>query len=419
MRASRAPKKSTSCLINVPLIRVSTGILLCLTVIATNQAGATLAQTPLSSRDLPTVTETTTDSGDIPISVEAGYANTCVVHADGSVYCVGCQTGTYNYPTCDLSERWPTPVPGLSGVIKVSVGSGHACGLTSDGVLCWGANRSWANFPLGQTTASEQSRPVQVPALDAPIDVSVGYYHACALEDDSTVRCWGWNSEGQLGHSSSSIGPSQVIEADSGLPIDNVVAISSGYAHTCALKLDGTVWCWGWNRFGQLGDGSRMNSDRAIEVVGLRNVLEISVNYSHSCAVGADGSVHCWGEGRWGRLGTGDTRIRKYPTRIAGLPPALHISAGGDHTCVVSKSGDVWCWGENGNGQLGRGDHSRRLTPVKVKGIDSVVGVSADGTHTCAIKIEKTVFCWGSNVYGEAGSKGRQDKTRPLSTRFN
>jgi hypothetical protein len=205
---------------------------------------------------------------------------------------------------------------------------------------------------------------------DAPVRVTAGDLHTCQIKEDGTVRCWGSNHNGQLGDGTN-------ITRTTPIPVvglTNAVAIAAGSYHTCALLVDGSARCWGYNANGQLGDGSITTRFSPVFVGGLfANTVAITAGAYHSCALLVDGSGRCWGRGDKGQLGDGTTTaIQSLPDTVSGLANAVALSAGGDvsgdfgHSCALVANGGARCWGANESGQLGDGTTTSRLTPTVV-----------------------------------------------------
>ena len=176
--------------------------------------------------------------------------------------------------------------------------------------------------------------------------------------------------------------------------------IGAARSHVCVLKIDGTVWCWGDNSMGELGNNSTTQSNVPVQVTGLTGVTTIGAGgYNHTCALKADGTVWCWGNNASGELGDGTTTERHSPTQVTGLTGVSVIATTTSFygTCVLKTDGTVWCWGQNGVGELGDGTVTNRLTPVQVTGLTGVSVVSTSNSTVCALKIDGTVWCWGSN----------------------
>jgi alpha-tubulin suppressor-like RCC1 family protein len=241
--------------------------------------------------------------------------------------------------------------------------------------------------------------------------VVAGTAHTCAIKGDSTVACWGFNAYGQLGDGSTT--QSLIPITVSGL--SGVAALSAGFYNSCALKTEGTVVCWGYNANGQLGDGSTTQRLSPTAVPSLSGVAALSTGANHTCALKTDGMVACWGSNFNGSLGDGSTTNRLSPTAVSGLSGVAALSAGFYHTCALKTDGTVACWGDNLDGQLGHGGTMQKLNPTAVPGLSGVVALSAGFYHTCALKTNGTVACWGSNAGGQLGDGSTTDRLRPTA----
>jgi len=298
----------------------------------------------------------------------------------------------------------------LSDVLQLSLGIYHTVALTKNGyILSWGANYYGQ---LGDGTTDERYTPVQVVGINNAIHISSGFEHSCALLSNGTIYCWGANYYGQLGIGSDDNNPHPIPTQVIGLT--NVVNISSGYYHNCAIKRDGTVWCWGYNLYGQLGDGTRNDRYTPVQVQGLSNVVQIALGNAHSCALKSDGTVYCWGYNYFGQLGDGTTDNRYTPVQVQGLSNVVQIALGAHHSCALKSDGTVWCWGANYVGQLGDGTTDDRYTPVQVQGLSNVVQIALGGYHSCALKSDGTVWCWGGNYWGQLGDGTTDERYTPV-----
>ena len=274
-------------------------------------------------------------------------------------------------------------------------------------------------------------------ALGAVSQVEGGEYHTCALKTDGTVYCWGRNNSGQLGDNTTETRyePTQVLGVDGVGYLSGVLQISTGYSHTCAMKTDDTVYCWGYNSYGQLGDNTTTDRYTPVQVLGvggngtLTGVSQITVGYSHTCAIKTDGTAYCWGQNSYGQLGDNTTTSKYTPVQVLGvgasgvLSGVSQISAGRDHTCALKTDGTVYCWGLNDRGQLGDNTTTDRRTPVQVLGVggsgtlSGVSQVSAGGSHTCALKTDDTVYCWDYNSYGQLGDNTTTNRYTPVQVK--
>lgn len=310
----------------------------------------------------------------------------------------------------------------------VSAGSSHTCALTSlsgGGVRCWGGN---SQGQLGDGTATDRYVPTDVPGLLGVSAVTAGGAHTCALKSsDGSVVCWGDNSVGQLGNGSAadSVTPVGVVDGASSL-ITGAVAISAGFNHSCALFSNGGVKCWGWNMSGQLGDGSTSSRNYAADVSGYTSgVSRITAGAYHTClVVTATREIKCFGGNTYGGLGDGTTSTRTSPVAVSGIATAHEVAGGSDLTCTRLQDGSLRCWGANGSGSLGNGTVADSSTPVTVSviGTDGAL-VSAGGTQNgggthrfaCAtLTSTGQVLCWGRGGEGQMGNGALVDQSNPV-----
>ena len=347
------------------------------------------------------------------VSLSVGFAYACVIHEGGNVSCWGRnwsgQLGngihSNDEPDDTVNSAVPVPVKNLSGAIEISAGYAHACALLKNGAIsCWGKNENGqlgnGRFFHGRTTATRVD-VVNIADADA---VAAGDNHTCALREDGTVSCWGNNSYGQLGSGTPEAEP-DTAEPTSVAGIAGAAAIATSENHTCAVMENGAVRCWGNNSSGQLGNGrSGINRDDRSEntaipvaVIGIDDATEIATGWDHTCALVEDSTVSCWGSNSFGQLGDGTNRSNSAPVKTADISDAIAITAGWDHACALSRNGSVFCWGNNLDGQLGNGANSSSSTPVRVADITDATAIAADGNHTCALTQNGAIYCWGSN----------------------
>lgn len=244
-------------------------------------------------------------------------------------------------------------------------------------------------------------------------DISAGQEHICAVKNDGSVWCWGRNNYFQLadGTNITRIRPVQAAG------ISNAVAVDSGMEHNCALTTAGAVLCWGRNNYGQLGDGSLLDRDHPVAAIGLeQGVAAISVGAQYSCAVLQNGGARCWGRNDYGELGDGTTVDRYLPTAVNDSGTSYRaISAGGNHTCGRTSAGQAKCWGYNGSGQIGNGTTNTRLSPTAVDGLASgVTQIAAGSDHSCALRGSSQMKCWSYNSYYQLGDGTTTTRTLPV-----
>ncbi|WP_161554236.1 RCC1 domain-containing protein [Stenotrophobium rhamnosiphilum] len=346
--------------------------------------------------------------------LSAGGGHSCALQADRTVACWGHNSsgelGDGGATDGSAPDRLtPFTVSGLTDVVSIVAGNSLSCALKTGGtVACWGSN---LNGALGDGSTNYHSTPIAVSGLTSVVAIAASN-HSCALKADGSVACWGSNSSGQVGIP---VTPDKITAPVMVDGIAGVVAVATGWTHTCALKADGTAACWGDNSFGQLGTGHGTTSTPDT-VSGLTNAVAIGAGMRHSCALKADGTVDCWGNNNtYGELGDGSGANSIYPVSVSGLTDAAAIAVGYSHTCALKVGGTVVCWGLNDVGQLGDGSTSNRATPVAVSGLSDVVAIAAGNLHSCALKTDGTVVCWGYNGDGRLGDNSSTNRLTPVA----
>jgi alpha-tubulin suppressor-like RCC1 family protein len=262
-------------------------------------------------------------------------------------------------------------------------------------------------------------------------DVAHGLTHSCFLRYDSTIWCSGINESGQLGNGGTATLPTSTavqVRDSTNAAITDAIALGNGGLHSCAIRADRTVWCWGHNNVcdnggSQLGNGETGSSDVAVQVVRagddqpLTDIVEVYGSFCHTCARDMAGGVWCWGDNFAGQLGDGTTVAQEaaVPVLVAmgGAPfsGATSLTVGDSHNCVRTANDEVFCWGRNQQGQLGNGDTTgaQRAVPTKIDQL-TAISVSAGRFHTCAVESDNTISCWGSNKHGRLGNgEGARD----------
>ena len=296
--------------------------------------------------------------------------------------------------------------------------------ITDHPAIAWGYN---SFGQLGNGTTTDSTTPVGVSNLDnADIkQVAASTYHSLALESDGTVISWGRNDYGQLGDGTTTpfIRPTPEWVPN----LSGVTSIAAGAVHSLALKSDGTVWAWGANHYGQLGNGTTADSSTPVQVSNLSGVTSIAVGLDHSLAIESDGTVWVWGQNDWGQLGDGTTaEFSSTPVQVPNLSGVKDIAGGVVHSLALKSDGTVWAWGYNGAGQLGDGTTTISTTPVQVSNLSGVTNIEAGWWHSMAIKEEpvntkkgtgrttSVVMVWGDNNYGQLGNGTTTESTTPV-----
>ena len=329
---------------------------------------------------------------------------------------------------------------------RVGAGSEYSCALTSvGGVKCWGEG---ANGRLGNNATADTDAPDDVDTdssdtlLTGIVQVSAGWYHACALTSGGNVKCWGAGGNGELGNdcddgcADSNISVDVKSADDSATNLSGIVQVSAGGYHTCALTSMGSVKCWGQGREGRLGNNDTADKDAPVDVVTsssdtnpLTGIVQISAEVAHTCALTSKGNVKCWGSGGFGQLGNGAWVDKSYPVDVVAsagsnslLGDIVQVSVGSNHACALTSGGNVKCWGAGDAGQMGNGTTALgNNAPVSVTtsgstALSGILGISTSmGYHSCAIKPTGTVVCWGVGRSGQLGNNATSNQSHPVN----
>jgi alpha-tubulin suppressor-like RCC1 family protein len=233
-------------------------------------------------------------------------------------------------------------------------------------------------------------------------ELAAGGGHTCATSS-GPVYCWGWGQSGQLGDGGNlNVSGTPVAVPDS----HGLIDLDAGGEHTCGRNAAGKVKCWGYDRWGQIGNGPA-GSIGAVEAIGVSDAVQVAAGDQHSCALIEGGSIMCWGLSNHGQVGTGQFDYASdVPVAVTVVPDALSIAAGSHHTCAIVGLGQVQCWGRNHKGQLGSAPVADPgvATAVTVPGVEFAVALAAGAAHTCALLVGGSVTCWGDNTYGQLGA---------------
>jgi len=236
--------------------------------------------------------------------------------------------------------------------------------------------------------------------------VAAGGRHSLAICTDSSVRAWGYNGFGQLGDGT-------VIEKHTAVPVaglSGVVQVAGGLFHSLFVKNDGTVWACGRNTLGPLGNGTTTNSPTAVQVTGLSGVVQAAGGGEHSLFLKNDSTVWACGANAAGQLGDGTNMHKTTAVPVIGVAGVVQVAAGAEFSLFLKHDGTVWACGHNGYGQFGNGSNTSSKVPVQVPGLSDIVQVSAGEWHSVFVKRDGAVFSAGRNQFGQLGDGTTTDK---------
>jgi alpha-tubulin suppressor-like RCC1 family protein len=366
--------------------------------------GATNLTTPVQM----TTTGVTTWS-----SVSVGIQFGCGLKTDGTLWCLGVGAngqlgnGSLSNQTSAVQVSVGTTFSG------VTTGAQHACAIraTDSVLLCWGSNGSGQ---LGDGTTTQASSPVTVSGGLAWSDVSAGQGTTCGVTTGGSLYCWGAGGLGQLGNGGTSSSSVPVRESTAATIWSSVTSTFGGTS--CALKADGTAFCWGANADGEIGDGSTTDRTSPTASGAISDWTSISGGDRSVCGVRSDHAVWCQGYDGNGELGQHHGVAVGSPTPvIPGAGPWLSGSTGDEGGCGVQSNGTLWCWGDATNGQTGVGGATGNVTTPTAGPADLWSEVSVGETHTCGVTTSGSLYCWGENSSGQLGQGDTTDQPAPVA----
>ena len=240
---------------------------------------------------------------------------------------------------------------------------------------------------------------VVVPLPNPFVSITAGLINTCGLLGDGSAFCWGNNRYGQLGDGSRSGRTSPVAVSGS----VTFATMSPGGVHTCGISTAGVTYCWGYNFNGQLGDATHTDHTGPAPVSGGITWAALSASGSYTCGIAADSTAYCWGWNQFGQLGDSTNLDQSSPTPVLGGHKFVAISAASFHSCALTAAGAAYCWGANDYGELGTGDQTPSLVPVAVQGGLVFRSVEAGYYHTCGLTVDGAAYCWGENQFGQLG----------------
>lgn len=320
--------------------------------------------------------------------------STLALKSDGTIWAWG-----YNYfgqlgDGTTIDRNSPVKIGTDNNWVGISSGNGHSIGLKSDGTIrAWGVNY---HGQLGDGTTGSKSTPIQTSLLpNIWISIATGGWYGIGLKSDGTLWAWGSNVFGQLGDGTN-------VDKSSPLQIgtdNNWMSITTGRYHTLGLKSDGTLWTWGANNYGQLGDGTTTNRNSPLQIGTDNKWVSTAGGAWYSLGLKSDGTLWAFGMNYNGQLGDGTLTNRNIPVQIGTDDKWIRITAGQYHTLGLKSNGTLWAWGANGFGQLGDGTNTNRNIPVQIGMDNKWVSIAGGEEHSIGLKSDGTILTWGRNDY--------------------
>ena len=373
-----------------------------------------------ANKNIPTVVSGITNA----LSIAAGWQHSIAGLADGTVRTWGWNSAAQLGDGTNIDRYTPVLISsGIAGVTRVFAGYQHSGCLRVDSyVLTWGSNSNGqCNQPLSSgvvatpTFTNNSGKPNNFHATGSGLG-----NHTLYVADDGTVRGWGSNQTGQLGNGASAVNQVMAeVRATTNWSLDAIVAIDAGYSHSIALKADGTVWTWGSDNNGELGDDvTRVNKSTPVQVSGLSGVYSIAAGSFHNLALTCSGTMWAWGWDANGQLGNDAALIdQPTPVTVPGASYCRAIGAGGYHSLAVLYNGQVYAWGYNGYGELGDGTNAQQTTPKLLPSatLNNMIELDGGVFHSIGRQANGQVFTWGNGGSGQIGDGGNVNQSSPVA----
>lgn len=335
-----------------------------------------------------------------------GYGHVAAVRSDGTLW----TWGENGFGGLGYGNRLLQPVaPQFGPITSAAGGDGFSALIRADGSLWMMGSNVNGQLGIGATDSSQHPAATQPMPSTTWLSVACGTSHTAAVRSDGSLWTWGYNSYGQLGDGTTTQRPSPAqLGADT-----NWVKVSAGAYFTLGLRSDGTLWAWGYNTDGQMGNGNTSVQYAPVQVGSASNWADISCGGYHTLALKQDGTLWAWGNNYYGQLGDGTTVARSTPTQVGSLTTWRSISGGRNHSVATRVDGTLWAWGYNGYGCLGDGSTTSRSSPVQI-GTDTTWASASSGEyHTFGTKLDGSLWSWGYNLYSQLGNGGASQRTSP------
>jgi alpha-tubulin suppressor-like RCC1 family protein len=345
--------------------------------------------------------------------ISSASSYTMAIQSNGTLWGVGIngfgQLGLNTTAGCSLLAQ----VGALSTWTQISCGYAHSLSIQSPGTLwTWGLN---SNGQLGLNTTTNYSSPVQIGASSTWTQVACGYYHSMAVQRNGTLWSWGSNSSGQLGVGSAGTNILSPVQVGA---LSVWTKISGGYYTSTTIQSNGTLWSWGTNSFGQLGLNTNTNYSSPVQILSpfQGTWIQVAANGQgkSSAAIISPGTLWAWGFNNVGQLGNNSTTTQSSPVQIGALSTWTSVSCG-YYAMAIQTPGTLWAWGFNPYGNLGNNTTMGTSSPVQIGALSTWTQVSAGTVYnTLAIQTPGSLWAWGLNSYGQLGTSNTTNYSSPV-----
>ncbi|MBK5276202.1 MAG: hypothetical protein JJE30_14285 [Desulfuromonadales bacterium] len=351
--------------------------------------------------------------------VDAGGNHTVTLRQDGTLWLWGDNTFGQLGDGSVIARNGPVKIGTDVNWASIAAGFYHTAAIKTDGTLwVWGDNTK-GQLGVGSAVFN-QAVPVRVGTDTNWTAVSTGDFHTLALKSDGSLWAWGDNTNGQTGDGT-------VVPGIVSLPVRIVLpapltnndwsAIAAGGGHSLARKANQTLWAWGFNGAGQIGNGTTIDARAPLQLPPLTNSdwVAVAAGQLQSLALKSDGTLRSWGNNTFGQLGNGTKLDSNVPVQENSQSTTWVASNMGDtHTLGRKSDGTLWAWGSNANGQLGSGNTLDSLVPVKTGTDSDWLDAAAGSAHSVAVKTNGTIWTWGDNTFGQLGDRTNINRNAPV-----